>query len=61
MNTRLSCQKCLYYYVTWQANKPHGCKAFGFKSRQIPSMIVYQNSGAPCGLYEQKHTIKNKD
>jgi len=48
MNTRIICQKCTYYYVTWQTNQPHGCKAYGFKSKQIPSIVVRQSSGTAC-------------
>jgi len=54
MNERVICQKCKYYYVTWQQNKPHGCKAYGFKSMQIPSLVVKQSSGIPCTLYTKK-------
>jgi len=54
MNKRIICQKCKYYYVTWQPNKPHACKAYGFKSLQIPSVIVKQSSGIPCTLFKQK-------
>jgi hypothetical protein len=32
----IDCHKCIYYYVTWNANFPHGCRAMGFKSRRYP-------------------------
>ncbi|HIP11713.1 MAG TPA: uracil-DNA glycosylase [Arcobacter sp.] len=51
MNTRIICQRCTYYYVTWQTNQPHGCKAYGFKSKQIPSTVVRQSSGTTCSFY----------
>jgi len=54
MNQKIICQKCKYYYVTWQSSKPHGCKAYGFKSLQIPSMVVKQSSGLNCNLFMQK-------
>jgi hypothetical protein len=56
MNNRIICQKCLYYFVTWEPNKPHGCKAYGFKSQTIPSMVVKNSSGHPCNFY----TLKNQ-
>ncbi|QEP34662.1 hypothetical protein APAC_1555 [Malaciobacter pacificus] len=56
MNNRIICQKCLYYFVTWEPSKPHGCKAYGFKSRTIPSMVVKNSSGHPCNFY----TLKNQ-
>ena len=54
MNKRVICQQCKYYFITWEKNKPHGCKAYGFKSLQIPAMVVKKNSGMQCGLYENK-------
>lgn len=53
-NDRIVCQKCKHYFVTWEPNKPHGCRAYGFKSKYIPSMIVKQSSGFNCTLYELK-------
>ena len=55
MNARIICQKCKYYYVTWKTNQPHGCKAYGFKSKQIPSAVVKQSSGTNCNFYTLKH------
>ena len=51
---RIVCQKCIHYYVTWEANRPHGCKAYGFKSKQIPSTIVLNSSGEKCQQYVMK-------
>jgi L-2-hydroxyglutarate oxidase LhgO len=51
---RINCRKCEYYFVTWEAKKPHGCKAYGFKSAPIPSMAVFQSSGADCSLFKEK-------
>lgn len=59
-NERINCRKCQYYYITWDARMPYGCKAFGFKSRQIPSLLVYQSSGQPCQGYKEKIDIRNK-
>lgn len=54
MQKRIICQKCIYYYVTWEANRGHGCKAYGFKSGQLPSVIVKRSSGEDCKLYSPK-------
>ncbi|HIP47335.1 MAG TPA: uracil-DNA glycosylase [Campylobacterales bacterium] len=54
MQKRVNCKRCVHYYVTWQAQHPHGCKAFGFKSKIIPSMQVLKDSGKPCGMFEEK-------
>jgi hypothetical protein len=55
MNTkRIVCQKCIYYYVTWEKNKPHGCNAYGFKSQQLPSVVVKNSSKLDCSFYQEK-------
>jgi len=52
---RINCRRCIHYFVTWQAGKPHGCKAYGFKSENIPSMVVFQSSGSACSLFKLKN------
>lgn len=56
---RIDCRKCRHYYVTWQESAPHGCKAIGFKSAQLPSVVVFKTSGAAC-LYFEKRSLKTK-
>jgi len=55
MTNRIVCQKCVYYFVTWKQSKPHGCKAYGFKSQTIPSVVVKNSSGFPCSFFQLKH------
>ena len=55
MEQKNKCQKCIYYFVTWEASVPHGCKAYGFKSRIIPSITVKRTSGEECKFF----TLKN--
>lgn len=54
MKKRVVCQKCIHYFVTWEPNKPHGCKAYGFKSKVIPSVVVRNSSGDSCNLFVEK-------
>jgi len=54
MNNRIVCQRCKSYYVTWEKNKPHGCRAYGFKSQAMPSVVVKQSSGSACNFYQKK-------
>ena len=51
---RVNCHKCKYYYITWDVRMPYGCKAFGFKTRQIPSAVVFESSGKSCQGFEEK-------
>jgi len=55
---RIICQQCKYYYITWEKTKPHGCKAYGFKSLQIPAAVVKNSSGMICSFYENKFKDK---
>jgi hypothetical protein len=52
------CQRCTYYYVTWIQVQPHGCKAYGFRSKKLPSMVVKQSSGKECMFFKDKGTSK---
>lgn len=53
---RINCRVCKHYFVTWEKTKPHGCRAYGFKSQQIPSMVVFQSSGVECALFQRKNS-----
>lgn len=53
---KINCRNCAYYYITWDAGKPNGCRYFGFKSQPMPSVSVFRSSGEPCKAY----TLKNK-
>ena len=44
----IDCFKCRHFYITWDANQSRGCKAFGFKTKQMPSNVVFETSGAEC-------------
>ncbi len=53
--TIAGCQHCVHYYITWDKLQPHGCKAFQFKSREIPGSVVERNSsGKTCQLFVGK-------
>jgi hypothetical protein len=50
----IDCFTCIHFYVTWDKKHPRGCKALGFKSREIPSLVVFQSSGYDCLRYKEK-------
>jgi len=54
MVEKKDCFKCQYFYVTWDPHFPKGCKAFGFKTRQLPSVEVMKASGQACLRFEKK-------
>ena len=51
---RVSCIRCRYYRITWDARMPYGCRAHGFKTFRNPALIVYESSGIECQLFEPK-------
>ena len=49
------CYRCIHYFVTWEVNYPHGCRAMGFKSRRLPMIDVRRiMQGTICLAFEQK-------
>jgi hypothetical protein len=50
----VSCIRCRFYQLTWDIRQPYGCRAHGFKTRQNPSLVVYESSGIECLLFEPK-------
>jgi hypothetical protein len=51
---RINCRECMSFYITWETATPYGCRAHGFKSAQIPSMVVFSTSGEHCLLFRPK-------
>ncbi|WLR52800.1 uracil-DNA glycosylase [Bacillus tianshenii] len=54
-NKRINCFKCKYFQTTWNPQFPRACKAYGFKTKQMPSDYVFHASGKQCQLFEEKH------
>lgn len=50
----VNCFQCRNYMVTWDPKNPRGCKAYGFKTRELPSAVVKRSSGMECLRFEQK-------
>ena len=55
----INCMSCNSYYVTWNASHPHGCRAFGFKSAQIPSVVVAGASQDRCLKFSLKPCLSD--
>ena len=54
VNEKVNCYKCKYYYVTWDAAFPKGCKFYEFKSLNLPSILVKQSTGLNCASFKTK-------
>lgn len=48
------CRKCVHFFVTWEKGCPYGCRAYGFKGPQIPSIVVKSSSGENCNFFRQR-------
>lgn len=53
-SSRPDCLHCLHYFVTWEPDKPRGCRAYEFKAAELPSDVVLEASGEPCQLFQRK-------
>ncbi|MCD1258333.1 uracil-DNA glycosylase [Paenibacillus athensensis] len=51
---KINCLSCKHFYVTWDPQFPRGCKAYGFKTKHLPSAEVLSSTGKPCLSYEDK-------
>ncbi|WP_225435220.1 uracil-DNA glycosylase [Bacillus aerolatus] len=45
---KVNCFQCKHFFVTWDQGNPRGCRAYGFKAKQLPSAVVLQASGHSC-------------
>ncbi len=50
----IDCNKCIYFFITWDKNFPRGCRLFGFKSNRMPSFTVHEATGKPCQSFKRK-------
>nr|WP_277586893.1 uracil-DNA glycosylase [Psychrobacillus antarcticus] len=49
-----NCFKCQHFFTTWDARNPRGCKAYEFKTKELPSVVVHRSSGMECLKFEPK-------
>ncbi|MDC3024445.1 hypothetical protein OA264_03130 [Alphaproteobacteria bacterium] len=54
----VKCHDCEFFFITYRKNRPYGCKAYGFITKIIPSLVVFQSSGIKCA-YKKIKTIYN--
>lgn len=57
---RINCMKCVHFYITWDEHHPKGCRVLGFKSREVPSSVVFRSSGMVCQMFEEKKVRKTR-
>ena len=55
--SRALCSDCVFFHVTYDVNRPWGCRHFGFKSQKIPAQVVKETSGTKCASKQVKRPI----
>ena len=50
----IDCFSCSHFYITYDPPFPYGCRAVGFKSRQMPSQEMLASSGIDCQYFVEK-------
>ncbi|HEB68347.1 MAG TPA: hypothetical protein ENI88_01870 [Desulfobulbus sp.] len=60
MSDRPDCLQCRHFFITYEAARPRGCRAYGFKSRQMPDRVVFASSGQKCRLFSPRPSGKGK-
>ncbi len=51
---KVLCISCRFFYITYEPALPYGCRAMNFKSKQMPSQVVFANSGLKCQAFQSK-------
>jgi len=49
-----ACHRCRFFRVTWDEDLPYECRAFGFRSDRLPSLVVRDTSSRDCQLFEPR-------
>ncbi|OFZ26544.1 MAG: hypothetical protein A2381_12495 [Bdellovibrionales bacterium RIFOXYB1_FULL_37_110] len=50
----MNCSKCKFFYITWDSFAKYGCKAYKFKSKEMPCLSVKKISNQECQLFKDK-------
>ena len=53
----VNCHQCAYFHTTWDRKFPMGCRKFGFKGKQLPSVEVLSSTGKSCPFFLQKEDL----
>lgn len=51
---KIDCFKCAHLKITWEQAHPRACTAHGFKTKQLPSVVVKKSSGMDCLYFTPK-------
>ena len=52
---KINCLHCRFFEVTWDQDYPRGCKIFGIKGKDLPSVAVRAATGRDCPSFKPKN------
>lgn len=55
---KVNCFQCKHFHTTWNPEFPRACKAYGFKTKEMPSVLVEKTTGMECLQFEPKRVEK---
>ncbi len=55
------CMHCRHFFIRWHGEFPRGCRAYGFRSPEVPSVVVLRESGLPCQLFKPRRRRSEAD
>lgn len=58
---KINCMHCRHFFITWLSEFPRGCRAYGFRSTELPSVVVLRESGLGCQIFEERPRASTAD
>lgn len=55
-----NCRQCKHYFITFEPKTPNGCRKFGMKSKELPSVVVKSAGNGDCAGFEAKPDPKTQ-
>ncbi|MBU3730116.1 MAG: uracil-DNA glycosylase [Beijerinckiaceae bacterium] len=57
MSNNPNCFGCRHMMVTYDPQRPYGCRAFNFVARRLPALEVRASSGDICRRHEPRARV----
>ncbi len=54
-----NCLLCEHFYITWDLTFPRGCRIFGIKTKELPSVEVRRATSQGCPSF--KGSLKREE
>ena len=58
--SKVNCWDCAHFAISWDQSRRYQCNKLGFKSRNLPSIEVYQADGRQCMSFVRKEAGSKK-